>query len=327
MEILLASNDSVPFKHSCPTDVTAINVLCYIDDSHTVEEISMMESGIKNIEKYTFFSFEMVKIMRLNDNEIRIIQAELFKYNTRLSELYLHRNNISVLEAGAFSTLYYLKVLYLAENKLTEIVDNVFTYNLQLQFLYLFKNNIEYLHPKNLINLKLLEYLSVSYNNINYLDISENKHLKVLHFANNDLAGINLITRKKFPNIQEIDMIGNSFSCGYAKSMFEHYLSMGIDIVNYRKIPATNERSMNRRAYLRASCVNDKINRKLKANYDLAQTKLRLQDIRNRVAVLIAVKTEKVSLQEGVVNYCLGKPHCNLTEISFEKCYEINQPL
>lgn len=285
----------------------------------------MTEAGIENIGKYTFDSFNMVKIMKLNDNKIRIIQAELFTFNTQLSELYLHRNKIRVIEGGAFSTLYYLKVLHLAENMLTEIVDNIFTFNLQLRSLYLFKNNIEYLHPKNLINLNLLEYLSVSYNNINYLDISKNKQLKVLHFANNDLAEINLITKKEFPNIQEIDMIGNSFSCRYAESMFEHYLSMGIDIVNYRKNPATNEGTINRRAYLRASCVNDKINRELKAKYELAKTILRFQDIRNRVDVLIAVKNVKISLQEGVVNYCEGKAHCNLTEVSFEKCYKQNQ--
>lgn len=78
--------------------------------------IQVEEAKLREIHVEDLAGFKNLKILYLNSNELKVIEADLFKFNEKLEFIRLDFNQISHIDPQVFSHLVNLKLLALKEN-------------------------------------------------------------------------------------------------------------------------------------------------------------------------------------------------------------------
>lgn len=73
-------------------------------------------SRLKEIRQVDLKPFTKLRHIDLFDNKIEVIEADLFKFNPELEEIWLSSNNIKIVDVTAFDGLTKLKALYMSAN-------------------------------------------------------------------------------------------------------------------------------------------------------------------------------------------------------------------
>lgn len=129
--------------------------------------------------------------INLSSMRLQNISENLFRWNSYLKTILLNSNNISLIDEKTFRELHMLEQLFLHENQITHISSYVFSYNEKLRLLNLSKNKIRSLAENSLASNAKLEELLLNDNEINDLPESifyETVQLKQINLANNKLT-------------------------------------------------------------------------------------------------------------------------------------------
>lgn len=90
-----------------------------------IESVQLHKSALKKLSKDDLEQFgeKLKKLYMHQDNDIEVIEADLFEHNPNLEEIYLQDNKIRHIEDGTFDGLQKLKELRLHGNTCTSETD------------------------------------------------------------------------------------------------------------------------------------------------------------------------------------------------------------
>lgn len=159
-----------------------------------LEFLKLENVKINSIDEISLQNCQYLKILLLNNNEIREISQRLFSENSELHEIHIISNQLETLHDETFEMQENLKQLILSNNKISFLPSGIFKSLWGLHTLNLDENQIEILDPKWFMKLKSLVKLSLKSNLIYDLPqeiFSNLNNLEVLELNSNHLTVIN----------------------------------------------------------------------------------------------------------------------------------------
>lgn len=152
-------------------------------------DLILENNGINDIVPGAFFNLSKIYLMRLRNNNLRILREGVFNH-LPVSELNLMNNSISIIEPRAFDNMPKLSIIILDNNKIAEWNRDWFTNTPKINTLS-FKNNvITYIPPRAFHNIN-------GFHDVNGRNVSTN-----IYLSENKIAVID-------PNaLQELNVVG-----------------------------------------------------------------------------------------------------------------------
>ena len=144
----------------------------------------------------TFAGLSGVEELRLQNNQISSLPANVFAGLTGLKKLYLGRNSLSSLSESAFADLANLEELYVGGNSLTALPANVFARLPKLKGLFLENNYIASVSANAFADLRKLQRLNLHGNRLMRLPENAFAGLGSLTYVN---LGENLVNGRALP--------------------------------------------------------------------------------------------------------------------------------
>lgn len=217
-------------------------------------------NSLKKLEPNIFKHLTNLKILYLEYNQIEEIHPNAFHNLKNLNLLYMNNNSINFLVQYNFKPLVSLLDLQMRNNHLTEIQTSTFNGMVNLRSLYLGRNFLSVVKPYGFVgldNLEILDLMENEFEEVIYFEyFSSLKSLKHLYlqrnFINNltltfpyevensltllDLCSNNLtsfnykIVDKNLPNIREIFVANNTWSCEFFKGMYYFLKNVNISL-------------------------------------------------------------------------------------------------
>ncbi|KAM0681470.1 hypothetical protein GINT2_000672 [Glugoides intestinalis] len=160
------------------------------DDLTNLESLRLENNNIKELQPNIFNNLQKLESLNLSDNKLTELPSCVFDGLVNLKSLWLPNNNIKELQPNIFNNLQKLEYLRLYSNKLTEIPSCVFDGLVNLIELWLEHNNIKELQPNLFNKLQKLEYLNLSNNKLTEFPegiLSELRSLQELNLSRNEI--------------------------------------------------------------------------------------------------------------------------------------------
>ncbi|KAM4748557.1 leucine-rich repeat-containing G-protein coupled receptor 5 [Rhinophrynus dorsalis] len=224
---------------------------------HFLEELRLAGNDLTYIPKGAFAGLNSLKVLMLQNNQLRHIPSEALHNLRSLQSLRLDANHISYVPPSCFSGLSSLRHLWLDDNSLTEIPvkaleslsalqamtlalnkihyipDHAFQNLSSLVVLHLHNNRIYSLGKKCFDGLHSLETLDLNYNNLEEFPVAIKtlKNLKELGFHSNN---IKIIPEQAFagnPSLITIHFYDNPIQL-VGRSAFQHLPELRTLILN-----------------------------------------------------------------------------------------------
>ena len=158
-----------------------------------LEAIKLENVKIKAIDNDALQNCGSLRLLHLNNNEIRKIPENLLTENLELSEIEIGSNQLESLAPDTFEMQENLKKLFLNKNKIKSLPSGIFRTLHKLERLNLDENEIEILDPEWFKDLEKLQKLSLNGNKIYDLPkgvFSLLKDLQLLEVNSNYLSAI-----------------------------------------------------------------------------------------------------------------------------------------
>jgi Leucine-rich repeat (LRR) protein len=127
-------------------------------------EIDLRSKGYTDIALGTFNDLPNLRILLLQNNDIKKLLPCIFDNLSRLQILSLNNNQIQELQPGTFNNLPYLTTLDLNNNYISRLYPNTFSILPNLDMLYLDNNQIKELQSDIFANLPYLDHLYLNNN-------------------------------------------------------------------------------------------------------------------------------------------------------------------
>lgn len=154
-----------------------------------IEELDLSNNRFTILTKYSFKSYNHLKVLRLRNNSIRTIKADTFSALTQLHTLDLSNNMLGAVPSAALLNRSSLLSLNLASNNLMLILDDAFQGLDNLKILDLSGNRISELEPNALRGLSRLQVLRLENNALRSLHRTTFMHMSPdllqVHLHNN----------------------------------------------------------------------------------------------------------------------------------------------
>jgi len=160
---------------------------------HTAVHLDMNVNSIQRVDKYVCKNYQNLQELKLDDNLIKDIHPDAFKYCKDLRILTLRNNKITSLKDGLFADLNKVQILVLDNNGLEELPDNAFAGMDDLEYLYIRENKIKTIKKYAFYGLDKLRFIHLEENRIETLDkkwieeAAKNKNLKRIFLEDNSL--------------------------------------------------------------------------------------------------------------------------------------------
>ena len=172
-----------------------------------------------NLQERAFTGLESLKKLKLNHNNMQLINQSHFPGLLELEELYLDHNRIGTIRAGTFSDLRKLKVLNMAHNILNmpDFIHGLFSNLGALEHLFLEHNHIGGIQSGAFVGLKELKTLDLGFNSLSSLDadvFAGLESLEKLSLVSNSLTTIAYTDFQPIPRPLEILLSNNPLQCG-----------------------------------------------------------------------------------------------------------------
>ncbi|XP_060528551.1 SLIT and NTRK-like protein 2 [Cylas formicarius] len=216
-------------------------------------------NDLKKLEDKIFAHLTNLKILYIEHNNIYEIHQNAFHNMRGLQYLYLNNNSISFLVQYNFRPLTSLIDLQLRFNHLREIQVSSFNGLKNLRYLYLGNNELSSVKPYGFIGLDSLQVLELTQNYFDLIDFTffdklEKLHvlwlsknviaefrlplkaevqtsLRVIDLSFNNLTNLDFrLMYGKIPNIKEIFLAHNSFTCDSFINMFDYFTDRNITV-------------------------------------------------------------------------------------------------
>uniref|UniRef100_A0A8C5UXK0 Leucine rich repeat containing G protein-coupled receptor 5 n=1 Tax=Microcebus murinus TaxID=30608 RepID=A0A8C5UXK0_MICMU len=201
-----------------------------------LEELRLAGNALTYIPKGAFAGLYSLKVLMLQNNQLRQVPTEALQNLRSLQSLRLDANHISYVPPSCFSGLHSLRHLWLDDNALTEIPVQAFRSLSALQamtlalnkihhipdyafgnlsslvVLHLHNNRIHSLGKKCFDGLHSLETLDLNYNNLDEFPtaIRTLSNLKELHFYDNPIQFVGRSAFQHLPELRTLTLNGAS---------------------------------------------------------------------------------------------------------------------
>ncbi|XP_055070751.2 matrix-remodeling-associated protein 5 [Misgurnus anguillicaudatus] len=177
--------------------------------------------------------------VNLGFNAINHIPALAFGGLRRLELLMMHGNNLQKIPDGAFQDLVSLQILKMSYNKLSVITGHSFSGLTGLIRLHLDHNLIEFIHPDAFSGMTSLRLLHLEGNHLQKLhpatfstfSLLQRFHistLKHLYLSDNLLSTLPKEMMGNLPQLENIFLYGNPWSCDCRMSWLQDWRSSGV---------------------------------------------------------------------------------------------------
>ncbi|XP_076253360.1 uncharacterized protein LOC143191825 [Rhynchophorus ferrugineus] len=204
-------------------------------DLSNLKILYLEHNQIVEIHQNCFVDLENLNYLYLNNNSISFLVQYNFKPLTSLVDLQLRYNNLSEIQVSSFNGLKNLRYLYLSNNKISAVKPYGFIGLDSLEVLDLVRNNFERIEYSYFDKIENLQILWLNNNSISNFDINYKsevqKSLVVLDLSHNNISSYDYeLFYEKMPNIKEIVLEQNCFSCDFFVSMFNYYRDKNVSI-------------------------------------------------------------------------------------------------
>ncbi|KAJ8926609.1 hypothetical protein NQ314_021006 [Rhamnusium bicolor] len=193
-------------------------------------------NNIVEIHPNAFVNLRNLNCLYMNNNSISYLVQYNFKGLTSLLDLQLRSNNLREIQTSSFNGLKKIKSLHLGDNEINFVKPYGFIGLDTLEILELVGNQFKFIsyfeYFSHMVNLK---YLWLKKNNINDFTI-EYKYevqnsLTVLDLGDNNLTRFNYkLLYKYMPNIREVFVANNSWTCEFFINMYNFLEEKNVSI-------------------------------------------------------------------------------------------------
>ncbi|XP_050512404.1 protein slit-like isoform X1 [Diabrotica virgifera virgifera] len=179
-----------------------VKYLLSINTTNVLKTLKLYNNNIRDIPPNTFTYYAYLKHLDLSNNHIKLVELS-FHGLTNLTHLEIRNNSIAGLPKNVFKTLKNLKILDMSQNELSVIHNNdIFVDQKNLEVLNLSRNSLTELSYPVFKNLK----------NLNTLDVTHNK----LHVIEYDKLMTSL------PSLILLDIKFNDLSCALLSKLVDY---------------------------------------------------------------------------------------------------------
>ncbi|KAI8480324.1 TIR domain [Branchiostoma belcheri] len=198
-----------PKPMACPSDCS-----CSFQGqlhSSTAPYNELVNCARRNLSSVPDDISNVTTILRLEGNQLRVINRTVLPKLFMIRELYLHDNNISYIGDMAFNNFISLKILRIDGNNISEMNSTVFKSLSNLRELYLNHSGVRYLSTDTFLDLESLQKLHL-----------ENNKLQSL--PENIFAGLKRLTL--------LGIHGNPLTCGCNVLWFANWLQSRVYLLS-----------------------------------------------------------------------------------------------
>ena len=138
--------------------------------------LNLSNNNITLLQKNIFVSITELKILYIDFCELRTIELGAFNGLTKLTQLSMNDNQLSDILPGTFENTISLENLDLYDNKIKHLNSSMFgglgafTGLTNLKSLFIVRNDISEIRPGTFEDMSNLVYLNLSYNRFEHLD-------------------------------------------------------------------------------------------------------------------------------------------------------------
>lgn len=233
------THDSLSIKHPIKNVFVnaSSNQIATIDETScpTAGHVTHLDLSNNQLQVLDWLAFSVyfhrLNILNLNGNKIRKANALPDKYRMLLTQIRLADNDI-VKVADVFGVVKNpaLKVLDLSENNIPTLYGGDFSTMIKLETLDLSNSHVVNIEMGTFAPLNKLINLDLSNNELVTLNfdifLPAMRHLSVLNLNGNQLSELTKQTDQLFPQLTELVISENNFSCSYLK---EYLLTLRLD--------------------------------------------------------------------------------------------------
>jgi hypothetical protein len=181
-------------------------------ESNDSTEFHFFELNLTSIDEETFQPFKNARLIKLHDNQFKVIPSNTFKGLSKLEILFLSGNQLSELNDNLFFDLQALEILTLKDNQIKYLQSNIFD---------------------SLENLKILDLANNRLTSIDSCLLKLSKNLNFLSLQNNHLKNTSfpIFTNMKYLNLGKTDLIKFDFKISKYFQRLEH-LILGDNLIS-----------------------------------------------------------------------------------------------
>lgn len=188
-----------------PTNIftTFPNLEYFVIENNDVRKIELTNCGLR------------VKEVRINGNQVSLLQNGAFRGCSSIEVLHLIANNFNDIEEGAFDGLPNLIELTMFINQFPAIRQNLFRYQTQLEYLRIDQNGISTVHGGTFQSLTNVHYLDLIINNLETISagtFTNMPNLVTLNIRINRIRFIELGAFANLPYLQTINLSDNELT-------------------------------------------------------------------------------------------------------------------
>lgn len=219
--------------------VSRENIAKFFQSGETIMQLA--DKNITKVDDNAFAVHADFQRIIMSRNNISEITEGMFKKNKKLLVIYMDYNLIQKIHKNAFTATTELEELHLNNNDIVSVPESLLKNNRKLLALNLDNNKISKIDPLTLLNLPLLRELHIKNNKISQFNsraLENSNKLEKLYFSNNQISTLDFQNFKKyFPNLSEIGINDNNFTCPKVRDMIEEFRPQGIVIEDLMQRP------------------------------------------------------------------------------------------
>lgn len=200
----------------------------------------------KNLD-YEFRSDKEVHIpkVQFNSSRIPVLTNAVCTSFPHVWDLRLWFMSMISIQADAFDGCTDLQILNMHENLLTSLDQNIFAKTTHLQKVILTRNRLTRMSSAMFASSALiLRQLSLGNNSLNMFEIDSGvdfPKLEVLSLEHNQLTQLEVeVLKKKFPQINKFDLVGNQFNCTQSQKIAE--IMKGLDLKELEAVACKDDK-------------------------------------------------------------------------------------
>ncbi|KAA0715369.1 Matrix-remodeling-associated protein 5 [Triplophysa tibetana] len=183
--------------------------------STRVQRINLGFNTINHITDVSFHGLRLLELLMMHGNNVQNIPDGAFQDLESLQILKLSYNKLRIITGHTFSSLTSLIRLHLDNNRIEFIHPDAFHGMTSLRLLHLEGNHLQKLHPETFSTFSVFQRFPVS--TLKHLYVSEN-FLKMLP---REMLG-------NMPQLENIFMCGNPWSCDCTMSWLQNWRTSGV---------------------------------------------------------------------------------------------------
>lgn len=219
--------------------VSRENIAKFFHPGETIMQLA--DKNITEVDDNAFAVLADFQRIIMSRNNISEITESMFKKNKKLLVIFIDYNLIQKIHKNAFTATTELEELHLNNNDIVSIPESLLKNNRKLLALNLDNNKISKIDPLTFLNLPLLRELHIKNNNITQFNsraLENSNKLEKLYFSNNQISSLDFKNFKRyFPNLSEIGINDNNFTCPNVRYMIEEFRPQGIIIEDLMQGP------------------------------------------------------------------------------------------